>query len=167
MNSRRKLRSHNRREIHMKKIVLLLTLSASLSAQAKLQDYFDFEKFVGGLMMISDSVNESLEKVRLSQQQHLDVQAQWDLACDAVEVLKVKTDLMATFLVSHKLGQPACLPLVRTLQLQSSIMARCKDYYANPVPSNSDNTIADVILAIQESNTILTECYPIFGELSF
>lgn len=144
----------------MKKLILALALSATVTAQAKLSDYFDVEKFLSGALLISESINESLEQLRQQQHAKYDIQQQWDMLCNVNAKLKNNLEFADALLNSYRLGQPACIPLSNALKLQVSVMNRCNDFYNKEVQMNFDNVFSDVMMSVAESQQILTQCYP-------
>ena len=144
----------------MKKMILALALSMTVTAQAKLSDYFDVEKFLSGALLISESINESLEQLRLQQHAKYDIQTQWDMLCDVNAKLKNNLEFADAMLNAYRLGQPACVPLSNALKLQISVMNRCNDFYNKQVQLNFDNVFSDVVTSVVESQQILSKCYP-------
>lgn len=148
----------------MKKLILILGLSLSVSAQAKLSDYFNVEKFLTGALLISESINESLEQLRQEQHAKYDIQKQWDTMCEVNARLKANLEFADALLNSYNWGQPACLPLSNALKLQISVMSRCNDFYNKSVQLNFDNVFNDLVMSITESQQILSKCYPWVSE---
>jgi len=144
----------------MKKLVLILALATTVTAQAKLSDYFDVEKFLTGAMMITESINESLEQLRQEQHAKVDLSQQWDLMCKVADHMKSNLEFANNMLTAYNFGQPACIPLSNALKLQADVLSACRDYYNKPVQINFDNTFATLMMSISDSQQILSQCYP-------
>ena len=60
----------------MKKLILALVLTSTVTARAGFFDFFDFSKFFEAAITFADGLNENLEKVRIKQQETLDIREQ-------------------------------------------------------------------------------------------
>jgi hypothetical protein len=139
---------------------LILALATTVTAQAKLSDYFDVEKFLTGALMISESINESLEQLRQQQHAKVDLAQQWDLMCQVADHMKNNLEFANNMLTGYNLGQPACIPLSNALKLQANVLSACRDFYNKEVQINFDNVFSDLMTSISDSQQIMSQCYP-------
>ena len=151
----------------MKKVMLALTVCLSLNAQAGLGDWFDLEKMFNGWMLITQSINGGIEKLRVLKHEKMDIGQEWAIMCRANYGLKAQLDAAENILTVLNWGTPACLPLTNSMRLQSSVMARCDDYYNKPVQQNFDEVFSDSLMAFVESQEVMVRCYPFLGEIGF
>ncbi len=149
----------------MKKMIMALALTLGLNAQAALSDWIDIEKLMQGGLLITESINGGLEKLRVLQHEKYDVKDQWAIMCNAVAQAKNGLEFADSMLNIYGLGTPACLPLSNTLKLQASVLARCNDFYDKEVQLNFDNVFADAVVSITESQEVLAQCYPFVKDL--
>ncbi len=151
----------------MKKLVLLIALTVGLNAHAGLGDWFDMEKMVTGGLMISESINGALEKLRVLQHEKVDVQDQWETMCTVATHLKHNLDFADSILNIYHMGSPACLPLSNALKFQASVLDQCNDFYNKPVQINFDNTFGTLMMSIAEAKDIMAKCYPFMDQVGF
>ena len=149
----------------MKKMVMLLVLSTTVTVHAGLFDFFDFSKFFEAGITLAEGINENLEKVRLKQQQVLDIREQWDQACSVTETLHPSMLAFNKLLSENQVNQNFCAPITTTIKLQADILAHCKDYYSKPVPENAEYLIGKFTISLMQSKLILTRCFPIVGKI--
>ncbi len=149
----------------MKKIILAAILATSFTAKAGLFDFFDFTKFFEASLTIAEGINENLEKVRIYQHEHLDIQQQWDLACDITKTLNPSILAFNKLLSTHKVNQKVCAPVTTVIKLQTDIIARCNEYYSKPVPENAEHLLGKFTISIFQSKLILTKCYPALAKI--
>lgn len=150
----------------MKKLVLLLVLSTSITAQAGIFDFFDFSKFFEAAITLGEGINENLEKVRLKQQQVMDIREQWDQACAVTETLHPSMLALNKLLAEHQVNQNFCAPITTVIKLQADILSHCKDYYSKPVPENAEYLVGKFTISLMQSKLILTRCYPLLGKVT-
>lgn len=149
----------------MKKLIIAIMLVGSVSVQANLLNFFDFTKFFEAAITFADGLNENLEKVRLKQQETLDIKEQWDMACDVTKTLNPSILAFNKLLSTYKVNQNFCAPITTVIKLQSDILARCNEYYSQPVPDNAEYLVGKFTISIFQSKLILTKCYPILGQI--
>ena len=149
----------------MKKIIISLVLVSGITAKAGLMDFFDFSKFFEGAITIAEGINENLEKVRLKQQETLDIRDQWDQACEVTKTLNPSLLALNSLLSSYHVNSEFCAPITTAIKLQSDILARCNEYYSTPVPENAEYLVGKFTISIFQAKLILTKCYPIIARL--
>ena len=144
----------------MKKAIVAIVMSFGITAQAGIFDFFDFTKFFEGAIVIAEGINENLEKLRLKQQETLNIREQWDQACEVTTALNPTILEFNKLLAKHKVNQELCAPVTTVIKLQTDILARCSDYYNKPVPENAEYLLGKFALSVFQSKMILTKCYP-------
>ena len=149
----------------MKNIIFTLVFASALTARAGLFDFFDYTKFFEAAIAIADGMNENLEKVRLKQQQVLDIKEQWDMACDTTKTLNPSILAFNKLLSSYNVNKNFCAPITTVIKLQSDILARCNEYYSQPVPDNAEYLIGKFTISLLQSKMILTRCFPLIGQI--
>lgn len=149
----------------MKKVILCLILSTAVTTHAGLFDFFDFSKFFEAAITLAEGINENLEKVRLKQHEVMDIREQWDQTCQVTETLNPSLIAFRKLLSENEVNQTFCAPITNVLKLQSDILAKCKDYYSQPVPENAEYLVGKFTITILQSKLILTRCFPIVGKI--
>lgn len=149
----------------MKKLIMATVLITSVTAQAGFFDFFDFTKFFEAAVTFADGLNENLEKVRIKQQETLDIREQWDMACDTTKTLNPSILAFNKLLSSYHVNSEFCAPITTVIKLQSDILANCNEYYSKPVPDNAEYLIGKFTISLLQSKMILTKCYPIIGQI--
>lgn len=149
----------------MKKLVMSLVLLSAFTARAGFLDFFDYTKFLEAAITLADGLNENLEKVRLKQQQTLDIKEQWDMACDVTKTLNPSILAFNKLLSSYNVNKNFCAPITTVIKLQSDILARCNEYYSQPVPDNAEYILGKFTITLLQSKLILTRCYPLIGQI--
>jgi hypothetical protein len=151
----------------MKKWILALTMTLTFNARAGFGDWFDLEKMFTGWLMIAESINGGLEKVRVLKHENLNIDQEWAIMCQANNGLKAQLDAAERILTILNWGTPACLPLTNSMRLQSKVMARCNDYYNKPVQQNFDEVLFASVEAFTEAQAVMVRCYPFIGDIGF
>ncbi len=141
----------------MKTLILAFCLSLSLSAQANLFDLADITKT---LVAVAQIVNTNLEKVRLVQNQNLDIREQWDLACETTQNLNQGIVALNKMLAKYKVNQETCAPITAVLNLQVEIVKNCQNFYSKPVPDNAQILLNKFSATLLQSRLVLVKCYP-------
>lgn len=149
----------------MKKLVVSLVLLSAFTVRAGFWDFFDYSKFLEAAITLADGLNENLEKVRLKQKQTLDIQEQWDMACDVTKTLNPSILAFNKLLSSYNVNRNFCAPITTVIKLQSDILARCNEYYSQPVPDNAEYILGKFTITLLQSKLILTRCYPLIGQI--
>jgi hypothetical protein len=149
----------------MKKLIISLVLSLSVSANAGLLDFFDFSKFFEAAITIGEGINDNLEKIRLLQKQQLDLQEQVDIVCDVTKSLNKPVGALSELLTKYQVNQNFCAPITTVLNLQTQIIEKCRDYYANPVPESAEYLVSKFTVSIIQTRLILNKCYPILSKI--
>lgn len=149
----------------MKKIILTLILVSTFTARADLFNFFDFTKFFEAAITFADGLNENLEKLRLKQQESLNIKEQWDVACNVTKTLNPSIIEFNHLLSTYKVNQNFCTPITTVIKLQSDILAQCNEYYSEPVPDNAEYLIGKFTISIFQAKLILTKCYPILSQI--
>jgi hypothetical protein len=144
----------------MKKLILAATLLMGLQAKADLFNFFDFAEVAQTLLKVSDNIANNLEKVRLAQHEVLDVQQQWDLACETTQSLNQGVVALNKMLSKYKVSQQTCTPISAVLNLQNEIIKNCQNFYSKPVPANADLLLNKFTASLIQSRMILVKCYP-------
>ena len=149
----------------MKKLVLTLLLTSTVTARAGFFDFFDYSKFFEAAITFADGLNENLEKVRIKQQETLDIREQWDQACDVTKTLNPSILAFNKLLSTYHVNSEFCAPITTVIKLQSDILANCNEYYSKPVPDNAEYLLGKFTITLLQSKLILTRCYPIIGQI--
>lgn len=149
----------------MKKIIAIAIITSALTARAGLFDFFDYSHFIEAAITFAEGLNENLEKVRVKQQQVVDVREQWDMACNATQTLNPTLVELSKFLIDNKLNNSFCMPLSTALKLQSEILMHCQDYYSKPVPENAEFLVGKFTVSILQTKMIMTKCLPILSNV--
>lgn len=151
----------------MKKIIVVLVLTLATSANAGFFNFFDYSYFFKAAIAFADGLNENLEKLRLKQHEIIDIQEQWDMACDVTQTLNPSLLALNELLSSYQVNQNFCAPITTVIKLQSDILAHCHEYYSKPVPENAKFIVGKFALSILQSKMILTKCFPIIAKIKF
>ncbi|MGZ3724408.1 MAG: hypothetical protein ACXWQQ_01325 [Pseudobdellovibrio sp.] len=149
----------------MKKIIISLILVTSVVSHAGIFDFFDFTKFFEAALTAGEGLAENLEKVRLKQQQVLDIREQWDQACEVTQTLNPSILAFNKLLTDYKINQELCAPVTTVIKLQSDILAHCEDFYSKPVPDNAEFLLGKFTISLLQSKMILTKCYPALANI--
>lgn len=149
----------------MKKLVIVLVLISAVTARAGLFDFFDYSKFFEAAITFADGLNENLEKVRIKQQELVDIKEQWDMACDVTKTLNPSLLALNKILATYNVNKNFCAPITTALKLQTDIIANCNEYYSKPVPDNAEYLVGKFTISLLQAKLILTRCYPIVGEI--
>lgn len=149
----------------MKKLVILAIVTSALTAKAGLFDFFDYTKFFEAAIMFAEGLNENLEKVRVKQQEVVDIKEQWEMACDMTQTINPTLVEFSKFLTTYKLNQNFCAPLTTAIKLQSDILMHCKDYYSKPVPENAEYLVGKFTVSILQTKMIMTKCFPVLSNI--
>ena len=149
----------------MKKIIFAVILTAAFTARAGLFDFFDYSKFIEAAVTLADGLNENLEKVRVKQQEVLDVKQQWDQACDVTKTLNPSILAFNKLLSTYNVNKNFCAPITTVIKLQSDILANCNEYYSKPVPDNAEYLLGKFTITLLQSKLILTRCFPLVGQI--
>lgn len=145
----------------MKKMIVAVSLLIGMQAQANLfTNFFDFAEVTKTFLMVSDQIANNLEKIRLIQNKNLDVQKQWDLACETTQSLNQGIVALNKMLSKYKVSQKTCTPISAVLFLQNEIIKNCQNFYSKPVPVNADLVINKFTASLFQSRLILVKCYP-------
>lgn len=149
----------------MKKLIAILVLTSAVTAHAGFFDFFDYSKFFEAAITFADGLNENLEKVRIKQQETLDIKEQWDQACEVTKTLNPSILAFNKLLSSYHVNQNFCAPITTVIKLQSDILANCNEYYSKPVPDNAEYLVGKFTISLLQSKMILTKCYPIIAQI--
>lgn len=149
----------------MKKFILSFILTATINANASLFNFFDYGQFFQAIYAIADVLNENLEKVRLKQQQVVDIRDEWNMACEVTQTLNPSLLALNRLLASYKINQNFCAPITTVIKLQTEILEHCNEYYSKPVPENAAYLLSKYALSLFQSKMILTKCFPLVGEI--
>ena len=141
----------------MKKIVLSLLLMKSLTAQAGLLDMFDVAQALKTYIAVTKAVAVQLEKVRLVQNQNLDIRQQWDLTCETTQNLNQGLVALNKMFSKYKVNQETYLPITATL---IEIVKNCQNFYSKPVPDNAEILMNKLTASLFQSRMVLVKCYP-------
>ncbi len=144
----------------MKKLILALAITTSLTAKAGLFDFIDFKEVLKTYFAVAKVVELQLEKVRLFQNENLDIRQQWDLACETTQSLNQGLVALNQMLGKYKVNQQTCLPLTAALNLQIEIVKNCQNYYSKPVPDNAEILMNKFTASLFQSRMVLVKCYP-------
>lgn len=145
----------------MKRIILAITLMIGVQAQANIfTDAFDLADVSKTLLMVSNQIANNLEKVRLVQNQNLDIQKQWDLACETTQSLNQGIVALNKMLSKYKVSQKTCTPISAVLFFQNEIIKNCQNFYSMPVPVNANLVLNKFTASLIQSRMILVKCYP-------
>lgn len=144
----------------MKKIIIALTLAATVSAQASFLNFFDFTKFGEAVLAVADGINENLERVRLAQREQMNIQEQWDLTCETTQSLNKSLEALNVMFGKYKINQQTCLPITAIIALQADVVKNCQNYYSKPVPVNAEHLITKFTGTIIQTKMLLNKCYP-------
>lgn len=144
----------------MKKLILAASLVIGLQAKANVLNLFDFAEVTQTFLKASHVIAENLEYVRLVQNKNLDVQKQWDLACETTQSLNQGIVALNKMLSKYKVSQKTCTPISATLYLQNEIIKNCQNFYSKPVPENLDILLSKFTASLIQSRMILVKCYP-------
>lgn len=144
----------------MKKIILVLTLTASFSARADLLNFFDFTKFGEAALAFADGINDNLEKVRLAQRESHNIQEQWDITCEITQSLNKNLEAFNVLFGKYKINQQTCLPVTSIIAFQADIIKNCQNYYSKPVPENAERLINKATATLIQTKMLLNKCYP-------
>ncbi|MEK6627694.1 MAG: hypothetical protein AABY53_03640 [Bdellovibrionota bacterium] len=151
----------------MKKMIVALVMTLTVTANAGFFDFFDYSHFLKAAMVFSEGLNVNLEKLRLKQQQIMDIKEQLDIACDVTETMNPSLLALNELLTAYQVNENFCAPVTKVIKLQSDILTRCHEYYSKPVPENAKYIVGKFVFSIFQSKLILTKCFPIIGQIKF
>lgn len=144
----------------MKRIILAVMMTVSLSANASFWDFFDFSKFFEAALIAGEGVAQNLEKLRLEQQKYLDIRQQWDLSCETIQAINPSLLALNKALTEAKINNQLCAPVTQVLKLNSDILMQCQDFYSKPVPENAEFILGKVTISLFQTRMLLNKCYP-------
>ena len=145
----------------MKKMILAVILSVSVSANAYVLESLDWALVLRNVMAVAKVINRNLEQVRLYSHANMNIQDEWDLACEATQTLNPSilefNKLLTKYEVNQKLG---CAPITPLIRYQTEIIKQCQAFYGKPVPENAKVMLTKFAFTVFQSKMILTKCYP-------
>src|SRR6476620_7179496 len=100
----------------MKKLILAVVLSAGMTAQASVWNFFDLTKFFEAALIAGEGVAENLEKLRLEQQKVLDIREHGDMSCETIQ--KINPSLVAwnKAVSEAKINNKLCAPVTQVIK---------------------------------------------------
>lgn len=157
----------------MKRFVIAAMVVSALSATALAQtapqaagqrasvQRLDLGTLMKNAWEIIKVVSQNLEQVRLYSHAHLNIQEEWDLACDATKTLNPSILAFNKLLTDHKVNQRlGCAPITPLIKYQTEIIAQCNQFYSRPVPDSAKVMLGKFALTVFQSKLLMTKCYP-------
>lgn len=140
---------------------LIFLMGTMAQAQTQTPEESGWRNFFRVAGAVANVVNANLEKVRLYSHANMNIQEQWDLACDVTQTLNPSLLELNKLLTKHKVNDKLnCAPITPLIRLQTQIIAQCHDFYSKPVPDNAKVMLGKFALTVFQAKLVLTKCYP-------
>lgn len=147
----------------MKKLLICVVMVTGLSAQASWLDWSQIFRTAG---VIATYIGNNLEQLRLASQQNMNIQEQWDMACNATKALNPSILAFNKILAENKVNDKLCAPITPLIRLQTDIIANCNNFYSKPVPENAQIMLQKFAITVFQAKLILTKCYPALAKVN-
>lgn len=145
----------------MKQIIIAVCMLSGLTTQANVQQPADAQSLLRGAWQVIKVISQGLEQVRLYSHANMNIQQQWDLACDVTKTLNPSLLELNKLLTEHKVNQKlGCAPITPLIKYQTEIIAQCNQFYTRPVPDSARLMLGKFALTVFQSKLIMTKCYP-------
>lgn len=145
----------------MKRIMMATLMLFALISQANVQQNNDAQSLLRNAWQVIKVISQGLEHVRLYSHANMNIQQQWDMACDVTKTLNPSLLEFNKLLTKHNVNQKlGCAPITPLIKYQTEIIAQCNQFYTRPVPDSARVMLGKFALTVFQSKLLMTKCYP-------